>query len=378
MKPYDYLIIGAGLFGATFAQRMYEKWKRCLVIEKRSYLGGLSHTDTIQNIDVHTHGAHIFHTDRIDIWNYVNRFATFRPFINAPLAIYEGNIYNLPFNMNTFSRMWGITTPAEAKAIIDEQVRNHGVKHPQNLEEQAISTVGTDIYRILIKEYTEKQWGTEATKLPAFIIKRLPIRFTYDNNYFDDMYQGIPREGYTAMVQKMLDKVDVMLDTDYFADRERFDALADKIVYTGPIDRFFDGRYGALAYRSLRFVTETLDCDNFQGNAVINYTSHAVPYTRIIEHKHFNPRLGQPKTIITREYPQAYDTHSEPYYPINNPENQFLYERYRTLAKQCPNVIFGGRLAEYKYHNMDQAIASAFAAVELELQKSGAVDDGGR
>lgn len=378
MKPYDYLVVGAGLYGATFAQRMHDKHKKCLVIEKRHEVGGLAQTERIENIDVHLHGAHIFHTNRDDVWEYVNRFSSFRPFVNAPMAIYEGKIYNLPFNMNTFAQLWGITTPAEAKRIIEEQVRAHGVKEPRNLEEQAISTVGIDIYRILIKGYTEKQWGTDATNLPAFIIKRLPIRYTYDNNYFDDAHQGIPREGYTRMVRNMLEKIDVRVDTDYFADRAGLDALADKVVYTGPLDRFFDACYGPLGYRSLRFETETLPCENHQGNAVINYTSRTVPYTRVIEHKHFNPRPDQPRTIVTKEYPQAYDDAREPYYPINDRDNQLLYERYRALAAQYPNVIFGGRLGEYRYYNMDQAIASAFAAVDSIATMAGRSEDADR
>jgi len=366
MNSYDYLIVGAGIYGATFAQQMHALGKRCLVIEKRSFLGGLSHTEKIENIDVHTHGAHIFHTNREDIWHYVNQFVAFNHFINSPMAIYRGKIYNLPFNMNTFSKLWDISTPDEAKKIIEGQIKKYGVENPKNLEEQAISSVGMDIYQVLIKEYTEKQWGIEATKLPAFIIKRLPIRFTYDNNYFDDFYQGIPKEGYTELVHRMLEGIEVRLNTDYFSQKEYFDSLAEKIVYTGPIDRFFDYCYGQLGYRSLRFETQILECENYQGNAVINYTEKSVPYTRIIEHKHFNSRPNQAKTVITKEYPQAFDPSSEPFYPINNQENNELYDRYRLLAKNSPKVIFGGRLAEYKYYNMDQAIASAFDAVAKE------------
>jgi UDP-galactopyranose mutase len=367
MKPYDYLIIGAGIFGATFAQQMHSKGKRCLVIEKRPYVGGLAHTENISNIDVHTYGAHIFHTNREDIWNYVNQFVAFNHFINSPMAVFEGKVYNLPFNMNTFSRLWDITTPEEARRIIQDQISKYGVKNPKNLEEQAINSVGVDIYRMLIKGYTEKQWGMEATQLPAFIIKRVPIRFTYDNNYFDDPYQGIPTEGYTKLTQKMLEGVEVRLNTDYFDQREYFHSVAEKIVYTGPIDRFFDYCFGDLGYRSLHFDTQTLDCENFQGNAVINYTEKAIPYTRIIEHKHFNPKPGQNQTVITKEYPLPFDRSKEAYYPINNQENQILYSRYLDLAKRDPQVIFGGRLAEYKYYNMDQAIASAFLMVEKEL-----------
>ncbi len=367
MKKYDYLIVGAGIYGATFAQQMHSMRKKCLVIEKRSYIGGLSYTERVENIDVHIHGAHIFHTNREDIWNYVNRFVSFNHFINSPMAIYKGKIYNLPFNMNTFSKIWDITAPEEAKKIIEEQIKNYGVENPQNLEEQAISSVGMDIYKVLIKGYTEKQWGTEATKLPSFIIKRLPIRFTYNNNYFDDAFQGIPDEGYTEMVRKMLEGVDIKLNTDYFSQRELFDSLAEKIVYTGPIDCFFDYCFGSLDYRSLRFDTKTLDSSNFQGNAVINYTEKSIPYTRIIEHKHFNPKPNQIKTVITKEYPQSYDISKEPYYPINNQKNQKIYDQYLILSRSYTNVIFGGRLAEYKYYNMDQAIASAFAAVKKEL-----------
>jgi UDP-galactopyranose mutase len=368
MEKYDYLIIGAGFFGATFAQQMHTRGKHCLVIDKRSYVGGLSHTENIENIDVHTHGAHIFHTNREDIWNYVNQFSSFNHFINSPMAIHQGKIFNLPFNMNTFSKMWDISTPAEAKKIIEDQIKKYGVKNPNNLEEQAISSCGLDIYEMLIKGYTEKQWGTEATKLPAFIIKRVPIRFTYDNNYFDDFYQGIPTEGYTEMVCRMLDGVEVRLNQDYFSQKAYFDSLATKIVFTGPIDRFFDYCYGTLGYRSLRFETQILECDNFQGNAVINYTEKVIPYTRIIEHKYFNPKPNQTKTIITKEYPQSYDRTREPYYPLNNPENNTIYERYRDLSTKVPNVLFGGRLAEYKYYNMDQVIASALDAVQKELK----------
>ncbi|MDD5601944.1 MAG: UDP-galactopyranose mutase [Candidatus Izemoplasmatales bacterium] len=370
MKKYPYLIVGAGFTGATFAQQMQSQGKQCLVIEKRPYVGGLSYTEDIENIDVHIHGAHIFHTNRSDIWNYVNQFSMFNHFINSPMAIYQGKIYNLPFNMNTFSKMWDITSPLEAKAIIDDQIRTYGVKDPQNLEEHAISSVGKDIYDVLIKGYTEKQWGMEAVKLPAFIIKRLPIRFTYDNNYFDDRFQGIPDEGYTKMIQNMLKGVEVELNTDYFSNKEYFDSLAEKTVYTGAIDRFFNFQYGRLDYRSLRFETEILACSNYQGNAVINYTEKSAPYTRIIEHKHFNPKPNQIKTVVTHEYPEVFDLANEPYYPINNSENQQLYQRYFALSKKYPRVIFVGRLAEYKYYNMDQAIASARDRVKEELDKT--------
>ncbi len=370
MKHYDFLIVGSGLFGATFAERMTKFGKTCLVIEKREHLGGLAYTKNIENIDVHTYGAHIFHTSDEGVWKYVNRFAKFNNFINSPMAIYKNEIYNLPFNMNTFAKLWNLKTPDEAKKKIAEQRMLFGVENPKNLEEQAINMVGKDIYEILVKGYTEKQWGMKATELPSFIIKRLPVRFTYDNNYFNDTYQGIPVDGYTKMIEKMLEGIEVRLNTDYLQNREYFDNLADKVVYTGPIDKYFGYKYGTLEYRSLNFETTILDIENHQGNAVINYTEREIQYTRIIEHKHFNLKPDQPKTVVTKEYPMAWDLDKEAYYPINDDKNATLYKKYLELAKQNPNVLFGGRLAEYKYYNMDQAIASALDLVEKVQEKS--------
>ena len=360
-KHYDYLIVGAGLYGAVFAQKAMEAGKTCLVIEKRDHIAGNIYTEAVEGIQVHRYGAHIFHTNNDEVWNYVNRFATFNRYTNSPVANYKGEIYNMPFNMNTFNKMWGVITPAEAQAEIERQRAAHYVAEPKNLEEQAINLVGTDIYEKLVKHYTEKQWGRPCTELPAFIIKRLPVRFIYDNNYFNALYQGIPVGGYTAMVEKMLEGAEVKLGVDYLADKAAWDAVADKVVYTGPIDAYFGYRLGALAYRSVRFETETLDMENYQGNAVVNYTDADTPYTRIIEHKHFE--FGtQPKTVISREYSAEWKAGDEPYYPVNDEANGALYQQYKALAEGEEKVLFGGRLGEYKYYDMDRVIEAALAA----------------
>ena len=360
---YDYLIVGAGLYGAVFAHELNKRGKKCLVIDRRSHLAGNIYTEKVEDIQVHKYGAHIFHTSDKTIWDYVNQFAEFNNYINSPVAIYKDELYNLPFNMNTFSKMWGVRTPAEAKAKIQEQVAALNITEPKNLEEQALSLVGTDVYNKLVKGYTEKQWGRQCKDLPAFIIKRLPCRFIYDNNYFNDRYQGIPIGGYTAIVEKMLDGVEVRLNTDYFYLIKEQPDIAATIVYTGCIDEFFGYKLGALQYRSVRFETEVLDEDNFQGNAVVNYTDREVPYTRIIEHKHFE--FGnQPKTVISREYSAEWKPGIEPYYPVNDEKNSALYAEYKKLADACGNVIFGGRLGQYRYYDMDKVIAAALADVE--------------
>ncbi len=360
-EHYDYLIVGAGLYGAVFAQKAMEAGKTCLVIEKRDHIAGNIYTEAVEGIQVHRYGAHIFHTNNDEVWEYVRRFATFNRYTNSPVANYKGEIYNLPFNMNTFNKMWGVITPAEAQAEIERQRAAHYVAEPRNLEEQAINLVGTDIYEKLVKHYTEKQWGRPCTELPAFIIKRLPVRFVYDNNYFNALYQGIPVGGYTAMVEKMLAGAQVRLGVDYLADKAAWDAVADKVVYTGPIDAYFGYKLGALAYRSVRFETETLDMENYQGNAVVNYTDADTPYTRIIEHKHFE--FGtQPKTVISREYSAEWKVGDEPYYPVNDEANGALYQQYKALAEGEEKVLFGGRLGEYKYYDMDKVIEAALAA----------------
>lgn len=360
---YDYLIVGAGLFGAVFAYEATKKGKKCLVIDKRDHIAGNIYTKETENINVHQYGAHIFHTSDRKIWDYVNSFADFNNYINSPVAIYKDELYNLPFNMNTFSKMWNIKTPYEAKAIIEKQIEELNITEPQNLEEQALSLVGTDVYEKLIKGYTEKQWGRNCKELPAFIIKRLPLRFTYDNNYFNDRYQGIPIGGYTKIVEKMLEGSDVLLDTDYFEFIKDNEGIADKVLFTGMIDEYYDFCYGHLEYRTVRFETEVLDCDNYQGNAVVNYTDREVPYTRIIEHKHFE--FGkQEKTIISREYSTEWEPGMEPYYPVNNERNNDLFEKYKALADKEEKVIFGGRLGNYKYYDMDKVIIAALEAVE--------------
>ncbi|MVN91190.1 UDP-galactopyranose mutase [Mucilaginibacter aquatilis] len=357
-KPYDYLIVGSGIYGAVFAHEAKKKGKRCLVIDKRDHSGGNVYCENIENINVHKYGAHIFHTNDKFIWDYVNSFVEFNRYTNSPLAIFKNELYNLPFNMNTFHQLWKVTTPNEVRAIIQSQIKASGIVNPKNLEEQAIFLVGTDIYYKLIKGYTEKQWGRDAKDLPSFIIKRLPVRFTYDNNYFNDKYQGIPVGGYNKLINGLLDGIEVKLNIDYFDDREKWNNIAEKIVFTGKIDEFYNYQYGLLQYRSLKFEHEVLDTDNYQGNAVVNYTERDIPYTRIIEHKHFE--FGnQPKTIITKEFPEEWNQKKEPYYPINDAYNMEIYKKYEALAQHNNNVIFGGRLAEYKYYDMHQVIGSA-------------------
>ncbi len=366
MKKYDYLIVGAGLFGATFAYEAKKRGKSCLVIDKRDHIGGNIYCEEIEGINVHKYGAHIFHTSDKAIWEYVNQFAEFNNYINSPVAIYKDELYNLPFNMNTFSKMWNIKAPDEAKKIIAEQIKELNITEPKNLEEQALSLVGRDVYEKLIKGYTEKQWQRSCDELPSFIIKRLPLRFTYDNNYFNDRYQGIPIGGYNQIIEKMLDGVEVLLNTDYFEFVNENKTEYTKTVFTGQIDKFFDYKLGVLEYRSVRFETETLDMENYQGNAVVNYTEREVPYTRIIEHKHFE--FGkQPKTVISKEYSSEWEPGEEPYYPINNDKNNDLYAKYKELADKTENVIFGGRLGQYKYYDMDKVIISALDAVKTEF-----------
>ena len=363
---YDYLIVGAGLFGAVFAHEAAKKGKKCLVVDRRNHIGGNIYTEEIEGIQVHRYGAHIFHTSNKEVWEYVNRFAEFNHYINSPIAVYKDELYNLPFNMNTFSKMWNIKTPAEAKEIIDRQIADLGITEPANLEEQALSLVGRDVYEKLIKGYTEKQWGRKCTELPAFIIRRLPLRFTYDNNYFNDRYQGILIGGYTAIIKKLLEQADVKLGTDYLKERETYKDMADRIVFTGMIDEYFDYILGALEYRSVRFETEVLDCPNYQGNAVVNYTEREVPYTRIIEHKHFEFSTSD-KTVISREYSSEWKVGDEPYYPVNDERNSSLYEKYKELAEKEKRVVFGGRLGAYKYYDMDKVILAALELAEKEL-----------
>ncbi|WP_394923889.1 UDP-galactopyranose mutase [uncultured Robinsoniella sp.] len=363
---YNYLIVGAGLFGSIFAYEATKRGKTCLVIDKRNHVGGNIYTEEMDGIQVHKYGAHIFHTSNKEVWDYVNQFAEFNRYTNSPVAYYKGEIYNMPFNMNTFNKMWGVVTPGEAKAKIKEQIEESGIVNPQNLEEQAISLVGKDIYEKLVKGYTQKQWGKLCTELPSFIIKRLPVRFTYDNNYFNDLYQGIPIGGYTQIIEKMLRGSDIRLETDYFANREDLDGLAEKTVFTGMIDEFYDQCYGALEYRSLHFETQILDEENYQGNAVVNYTEYDIPYTRIIEHKHFEYGK-QDKTVITKEYPKQWEVGSEPYYPINDDKNGKLYEKYKEKAEKEENIIFGGRLAEYRYYDMHNVIEQALRCVDKVL-----------
>mgnify|MGYP002305215900 CR=1 FL=1 len=372
MKKYDYLIVGAGLFGAVFAHEATKKGKTCLVIDKRAHIGGNIYTEEVEGIQVHKYGAHIFHTSKKEIWDYVNQFTEFNHFVNSPIAVYKDELYNLPFNMNTFSKMWGIVTPQEAKDIIQLQIADLNITEPKNLEEQALSLVGRDVYEKLIKGYTEKQWGRDCKDLPAFIIKRLPLRFTYNNNYFNDIYQGIPIGGYTQIIEKLLDGIDTKTDTDFFEYRKKHKNFK-KVVFTGMIDEYFDYQLGHLEYRTVRFETERAEDASYQGNAVVNYTDREVPYTRIIEHKHFEPELEaeEPKdyTIISREYSTEWKPGMEPYYPVNDEKNSKLYEAYRELAKKEKNVIFGGRLGQYKYYDMDKVIDAALAAARHELGK---------
>ena len=364
---YDYLIIGAGLYGAVFAQQAKAAGKSVLVIDKRNHIAGNVYTEKVEGIDVHKYGAHIFHTNNKEVWNYVNRFVTFNRFTNSPVANYKGELYSLPFNMYTFNKMWGVVTPDEAAAKIAEQKAAAGITEPKNLEEQAISLVGTDIYEKLIKGYTQKQWGRPCTELPSFIIKRLPVRLTFDNNYFNALYQGIPIGGYTRLVENLLEGIEVRLGIDYLEHKDELDALAEKVVYTGPIDAYFGYRLGALEYRSVRFETELLDIPNYQGNAAVNYTDAETPYTRIIEHKWFTFGKDEngndlPKTVISREYSSEWHPGDEPYYPVNDEKNSALYAKYKALAEKETKVIFGGRLGEYKYYDMDAVIAAALAA----------------
>ena len=372
MNPYDYLIVGAGLFGAVFAHEAAKEGKRVLVIEKRDHIAGNVYTEDIEGIHVHKYGAHIFHTNLKHVWDYVQQFATFNRFTNSPVANYHGELYSLPFNMYTFNKMWGVVTPEEAAAKIEEQRRAAGITEPKNLEEQAISLVGTDIYEKLIKGYTEKQWGRPCSELPAFIIKRLPVRLTFDNNYFNALYQGIPVGGYTKMVENMLRGVEVKLGIDYLADKEKWDSMAEHVIYTGPIDAYFHYNLGPLEYRSVRFETEVLDKPNFQGNAAVNYTDRETSWTRIIEHKWFEfgkDREGNdlPETVISREYSSEWKVGDEPYYPVNDEKNGALYQKYKQLAKKETKIIFGGRLGEYKYYDMDAVIDSALQCAEKRL-----------
>lgn len=363
---YDYLIVGSGLFGSIFAYEANKMGKKCLVIDKRNHIGGNIYTENIEGINVHKYGAHIFHTSNKNVWDYIQQFAEFNRYTNSPIAKYKNEIYNMPFNMNTFNKLWGVITPQEAKEKIQEQIIESGITEPKNLEEQAISLVGKDIYEKLVKGYTQKQWGKPCNELPSFIIKRLPVRFTFDNNYFNDLYQGIPIGGYTQIIEKMLKNIDLKLNCDFFEHRDELQNIAKKIVFTGMIDQYFDYCYGELEYRSLRFETELLNIDNFQGNAVVNYNEYEIPYTRIIEHKHFEYGT-QPKTIITKEYPSTWKKGDEPYYPLNDEKNNSLYEKYKTLAEKETNVIFGGRLGMYKYFDMHHVIDEALKLVEKEL-----------
>lgn len=362
MKPYDYLVVGSGLYGSVFAYKAHKAQKRVLVLEKREHIGGNIYCTDVDGIHVHTYGAHIFHTSNKEVWDFVHKFAEFNRYTNCPVANYMGKLFNLPFNMNTFYQLWGVKTPAEAMAVIAKQREESGIKNPSNLEEQAISLVGKDIYEILIKDYTEKQWGRKCSELPAFIIQRLPVRFTFDNNYFNDSYQGIPIGGYNKLIQGLLDGIEVRTQVDFFENRQYWQSIAETVVFTGKIDEFYNYCFGKLDYRTVRFETEVLECQNYQGNAVVNYTSHQEPYTRIIEHKHFepeNPAWHNNKTIISKEYSAEWQEGSEPFYPVNDKKNTMLYQKYKELADKEHNVLFGGRLAEYRYYDMDDVIEKA-------------------
>ena len=366
---YDYLIVGSGLFGSIFAYEMDKIGKKCLVIEKRDHLGGNVFTESIENINVHKYGAHIFHTNDKEVWEYISQFADFNRYTNSPVAIYKDELFNLPFNMNTFYQIWGVKTPEEAKKIIDEQKKEFNIDNPSNLEEKAISLVGTDIYEKLIKGYTEKQWGRKCSQLPPFIITRLPIRFTFDNNYYNDLYQGIPIGGYTNLIKKLLNNIEVKLNTDFFLNREKWENEAHKIVFTGMIDQYYDYCFGELEYRSLNFKHYIKNTKNYQGNAVVNFTEINIPYTRIIEHKHFEQRESEnEKTVITEEYPEAWKKGMEAYYPINDEKNSNIFNKYNDLANKETNVIFGGRLAKYKYYDMWEVIKEALITVKNELK----------
>lgn len=360
---YDYLVVGAGLFGSVFAHEAFKRGKKVLVIDKKNHIAGNIYTKEVEGINVHQYGAHIFHTSNKAVWDYIQQFSEFNRYTNSPIARYKNEIYNMPFNMNTFNKLWGVITPNEAKNKIKEQIAESGIIEPKNLEEQAISLVGKDIYEKLIKGYTQKQWGRSCTELPSFIIKRLPVRFTYDNNYFNDIYQGIPIGGYTQIIEKMLDGIEVKLNCDFFEYRDQLESMAEKIVFTGMIDQYYDYKFGTLEYRSLRFETEVLDIDNYQGNAVVNYNEFEIPYTRIIEHKHFEYGT-QPKTVITKEYPTKWCKGDEPYYPMNDEKNNQLYEKYKTLADKEKKIIFGGRLGMYKYFDMHNIVSEALICVE--------------
>ena len=368
MKKYDYLIVGSGLFGSIFAYEANKRGKKCLVIDKRKHIGGSMYCENIEDRNVHKYGAHIFHTSNKEVWDYVNSFVEFNRYTNCPVANYKGELYNLPFNMNTFYQLWKVRTPKEAIAKIEGQVKDANIGEPKNLEEQAIKLVGRDIYEKLIKGYTEKQWGKKATELPSFIINRLPVRLTFDNNYFNDTYQGIPAGGYNKIIEKMLEGVEVKLNIDFFKNREELEAVSDKIVFTGMIDEFYNYKFGTLEYRSLNFEHEILDEENHQGNAVVNYTEYDIPYTRIIEHKHFEYGT-QPKTVITKEYPAKWNKGDEPYYPINNERNNIIYSKYKELADKETNIIFGGRLAQYKYYDMHHVIEQALNTVKKEFDE---------
>lgn len=367
-KPYDYLIVGAGLFGAVFAHEMFRFGRRCLVIEKRNHIGGNTYCKNEDGINIHCYGAHIFHTNDEKVWDFVNKFVSFNNYINSPLSFTNGKLYNLPFNMNTFHQLWGVVSPEQAKEKIREQSSLYANIKPRNLEEQALALVGHDIYYTFIKEYSEKQWGRSATELPSSIIRRIPLRFTFDNNYFIDRYQGIPIGGYNILVQRLLENIDVRLSTDYFSNRSNFDALAETVLFTGPIDAFFNFRFGRLEYRSLRFDHERKEIDNFQGNAVINYPEKKFPYTRIIEHKHFE-FSSLPHTIITKEYSIEFNDDTEPYYPINDDKNNGLYKKYKRLSDSMPSIIIGGRLGSYRYYDMHQVVAAAINTAKIEKEK---------
>ena len=369
MKKYDYLIVGAGLYGAVVAEQLHKKGYKVLVVEKRNNIAGNIYTEEVEGIQVHKYGPHIFHTSNKEVWDYINQFAKFNDFINMPLAFYKGKYYNMPFNMNTFHQIFGVNTAEEARACIEKEIKEANIKEPKNLEEKAISMVGTTIYETLIKGYTQKQWGKPCNELPPFIITRLPVRYEYNNNYFNDIYQGIPIGGFTKMIENMLKGIEIRLNCDYLSNREELDQLAKEIVYTGEIDKFFNYQYGALEWRSLRFEEEILDQEDYQGNAVINYTEYEVPYTRIAEHKYFDPSQKSPKTVITKEYSKTWSLGDEAYYPINNEKNSALYSKYKALADANPKVHFGGRLGTYSYYNMDVVIEKALQMVEELLAK---------
>ncbi len=365
---YNYIIVGSGLFGSIFAHEANKKGKKCLVIDKRNHIGGNIYTENIEGINVHKYGAHIFHTSNKEVWDYIQQFAEFNRYTNSPIAKYKDEIYNMPFNMNTFNKMWGVITPEEARDKINEQICEAGIQNPENLEEQAISLVGKDIYEKLIKGYTQKQWGRKCTELPSFIIKRLPVRFTYDNNYFNDLYQGIPIGGYTKIIEKMLEGIEIKLNCDFFDDKEKYLSIAEKVVFTGMIDQYYEYCFGELEYRSLNFESEIVEVENYQGNAVVNYNEFEIPYTRIIEHKHFE--FGdQPRTIITREYPSTWKKGDEPYYPMNDEKNNSLFAKYKQLAEKEKNIIFGGRLGMYKYFDMHNVISEALECVKSEFER---------